>query len=96
MTTTQELPPKASRTFSKWVVLANCALAWGAIFASIFWAQAAFVALGGFAMIAVLGGQYMNIGHRDLRLLMSALTPSTPSYFAAPQYDGPPPEGEGE
>ncbi len=90
------LPPKASRRFSKWVVLANSTLAWGAIFASIFWAQAAFVALGGFAMVAVLGAQYMNIGHRDLRLLVGTLTPTSTSYFATPQYDGPPPEGEGE
>ncbi|ATU94103.1 hypothetical protein [Phyllobacterium zundukense] len=86
-----ELPPKASRTFSKWMVIANCALAWGAIYASIFWAQAAFVALGGFAMVAVLGAGYMGIGHRDLQLLMGALTPSSVAY--APQE---PPEGEGQ
>jgi hypothetical protein len=57
------------------MVIANCGLAWGAIFASIFWAQAAYVALGGFAMVAILGGQYMGVGHKDLQLLIRSLSP---------------------
>lgn len=69
------LPPKATRTFSKWMVIANCGLAWCAIFASILWGQAAYVALGGFAMVAVFGAGYMGIGHKDLALLMRSLAP---------------------
>lgn len=76
------LPPKSSRTFSKYMVGINCTLAWGAVFYSIMYSQP-YVALGGFAMVAILGGQFMGIGHKDLALLVRTLSP-IPSFGSAP------------
>lgn len=84
------LPPKSSRTFSKWMVGINCTLAWGAVFYSIMYLQP-YVALGGFAMVAILGGQFMGIGHKDLALLVRTLSP-IPSFGSAPtEMQEPPP-----
>lgn len=64
---------KSSRTFSKRMVILNCFLAWAAIFLSILYGQAAYVAVAGMTLIAALGGFYMNIGHRDLVTMLSAI-----------------------
>ncbi|AWC24976.1 hypothetical protein CO731_04469 [Aminobacter sp. MSH1] len=94
--TAENVPPKSSRRFSKRMVIANCALAWGAVFASIYFAQAAYVAASAIALIAVLGGAYMGVGHLDLKRLLMTLgsVQGQGGYF--PTYSGPPPEGEGE
>lgn len=67
------LPPKATRTFSKWIVMANSALAWGAVF--YLGGTSPAVAIAAFAMIAVFGASYMGVGHRDLALLLRSLAP---------------------
>lgn len=89
MQTISVLPPKASRTYSKWLVGINCTLAWSAVFYAILYSQP-YVALGGFAMVAILGGQFMGIGHKDLALLVRTLSP-IPS-FGSPSPDTANPE----
>lgn len=64
---------KSSRTFSKRMVIVNCFLAWAAIFLSIVYSQAAYVAVAGMTLIAALGGVYMQIGHRDLVTMLNAI-----------------------
>ncbi len=76
--------PKSSRTFSKRMVIVNCMLAWAAIFLSIFYAQAAYVAVAGMTLIAALGGFYMNVGAKDLALMLASfgqnqIIPNVPS-----------------
>lgn len=77
--------PKSSRTFSKRMVIVNCALAWGAIFLSIIYGQAAYVAVAGMTLVAAIGGFYMNIGHKDMIAMIASIgsaaitpPPSTP------------------
>lgn len=65
---------KSSRTFSKRMVIVNCMLAWAAIFLSIVYAQAAYVAVAGMTLIAALGGFYMNVGHKDLVTMLTAIS----------------------
>ncbi|MBZ9874975.1 hypothetical protein LB542_29520 [Mesorhizobium sp. BR1-1-9] len=62
------------------------ALAWIALFYSIYSAQAS-VAVAGFSFIATIAAGYMGIGHMDLRQLLTALKPGT-DYGAVPE---PPP-----
>lgn len=74
---------KSSRTFSKRMVIVNCALAWGAIFLSIVYGQAAYVAVAGMTLVAAIGGFYMNIGHKDMIAMIAsigsaAIVPSNP------------------
>lgn len=62
----------SERTFSKRLVFLCIALAWAALFYSIYNNQAS-VAIAGFSFIAALGGTYMGIGHMDLRSLLMSL-----------------------
>jgi hypothetical protein len=62
----------SNRTFSKRLVFACVALAWGALFYSIHEGQSS-VAIAGFSFIATLGGAYMGVGHLDLRSLLKSL-----------------------
>lgn len=64
---------KSSRTFSKRMVIVNCILAWAAIFLSIIYSQAAYVAVAGMTLIAALGGVYMGVGHKDLVTMLTAI-----------------------
>lgn len=77
--------PKSSRTFSKRMVIVNCLLAWAAIFLSILYAQAAYVAVAGMTLIAALGGLYMGVGSRDLSMLLSAFGQNPPEQPANPE-----------
>lgn len=77
--------PKSSRTFSKRMVIVNCVLAWAAIFLSIFYAQAAYVAVAGMTLIAALGGVYMGVGNRDLAMMLSAFNPSASIQPSTPE-----------
>ncbi|MER8814350.1 hypothetical protein [Mesorhizobium sp. M0965] len=62
-----------SRRFSKGLVIINCALAWAAVFASIVYAQAAYVAATAIGLILAVSGAYMGIGHLDLRQIVRAM-----------------------
>lgn len=98
MTTSSLAPPKSKRTFSKRMVIVNSALAWAAVFLSIIYAQAAYVAATAMFLILALGGTYMGIGHMDLRHMLRAMIPSQfGGYGGYPQpYDGgEPPEPNG-
>lgn len=83
-----------SRRFSKRMVIANCALAWAAVFVSIVYLQAAYVATTAMGLIVAIGGAYMGIGHMDLRQVVKALVsgrvvePPADSYVPADPTDG--------
>lgn len=68
-----------SRRFSKGLVIANCALAWAAVFASIVYAQAAYVAATAIGLILAVSGAYMGIGHMDLRQMVRAMMAGQPA-----------------
>lgn len=68
----------SERTFSKRMVFFCIALAWIALFYSIYSGQGS-VAIAGFSFIATLGGAYMGIGHMDLRSLLMSLNSSATS-----------------
>ncbi|MER8924331.1 hypothetical protein NKJ28_00430 [Mesorhizobium sp. M0145] len=75
-------PPKSSsRRFTKRMVIANTALAWAAVFLSILYAQAAYVAATAIGLILAISGAYMGIGHMDLRQMLKAMLPGTASTF---------------
>jgi len=61
---------RSSRRFSKMLVAANVALAWGAIFLAIVYLQASSVVASGFAFIALIAGAYMGVGHADYRMFV--------------------------
>ena len=83
------LPQKANRSFSKRILVANLALAWGAIYLAIFHQQAEWVAASGFGLVLTLYGLYTGIGHMDMRAAVQAIAskPQTDSY--APPLGGP-------
>ena len=60
-------PPKATRRFSKAVLVVNIALCWGAVFYSIHQGQAAAVAASALALIGTLYAGYVGVGHLDMR-----------------------------
>ncbi len=62
-----ELPPKGKRRFSKWMLIINGALAWGAVYLSIFFGQAEAVAAAALGLVGLLYGAYTGIGHLDFR-----------------------------
>ena len=74
----------SSRSFSKRMVVVNCALAWGAIYLSIVYLQASYVAASGLGFVALIAGAYMGVGHLDLRQYIKSLGAqalSATSYF---------------
>jgi hypothetical protein len=71
--TSKHLAPK-QRTFSKRLVVVNCALAWGIMAWAVATGQAGAVASYVFAFLAAVGGTYMGVGHADLRMFLSSLT----------------------
>lgn len=73
----------SSRRFSKRMVVANCALAWGAIYLSIIFLQASYVVASGLGFVALIAGAYMGVGHLDLRQYVKSLGSSalSSSYF---------------
>jgi hypothetical protein len=85
----QSLPPKATRRFSKRILVANLALAWGAIYFAIFHQQAEWVAASGFGLVLTLYGLYVGTGHLDMRAAVQAIAgkPQADSY--APPLGGP-------
>jgi cytochrome c biogenesis protein CcdA len=80
---------KSKRTFSKRMVVVNCILAWAAIFLSIIYAQAAYVAVAGMTLIAALGGIYMGVGHQDLVKILATFGPRAADYTYTPQVTEP-------
>lgn len=80
---------KTRRTFSKWMVAINSILAWVTMIYSIYEHESAYVAAAGFAFIAGLGGYYMNVGHRDLKETLHAISSSGKSNDNPFEYNGP-------
>jgi hypothetical protein len=68
------MQPK-QRTFSKRLVVVNCALAWATLAYAIGTGQAAAVAAYVFSFIATLAGCYLGVGHLDLRQFIAAALP---------------------
>jgi hypothetical protein len=67
------LAPKG-RTFSKRLVVANCALVWALLAYATATGQLASVASYAFGFLAAIGGAYMGVGHMDLRTFLSTLS----------------------
>lgn len=86
---TVSIPETSKRTFSKRMVVINSALAWAAVFVSIVYMQAAYVAATAMFLILALGGTYMGIGHMDLKQILKSMIPSP---FGGGGYDVPQPE----
>jgi hypothetical protein len=72
---TVTIPETSKRTFSKRMVVINSALAWAAVFVSIIYMQAAYVAATAMFLILALGGTYMGIGHMDLKQILKSMIP---------------------
>ncbi len=64
---------KSNRRFSKWMVGLNSLLSWVAIIYSIKEHESAYVAAPALAFLLGIGAYYMNIGHRDLKEMMSSV-----------------------
>lgn len=77
------------RAFSKWMVALNSILAWVTMIYSIYQHESAYVAAAGFAFIAGLGGYYMNVGHRDLKETLNAISSSGKPSNEPFEYNGP-------
>lgn len=72
--------PKSTRTFSRGIVVANCAAAWLAVAGSI-WAGegvAGIVVPTGMTLIAWLVAGYMGVGAIDFRTAATAARPPEP------------------
>lgn len=76
VTKTVTIPETSKRTFSKRMVVINSALAWAAVFVSIVYMQAAYVAATAMFLILALGGTYMGIGHMDLKQILKSMIPN--------------------
>lgn len=76
----------ASRSYSKWMIAANCGLGWGTIYMSIYYHEAAYVAVAGYSFIAAIAAYYMKVGHNDLKETLNAIS-STRSDAAPPLTD---------
>ena len=63
---------KSTRRFSKTVATVNLALAWSAIFYSIYQGQATAIAVGAFGLIGTIYGAYVGVGHLDYRVAADA------------------------
>jgi hypothetical protein len=67
---------QSKRRYTKRLILANCGLAWIAIFVSIYFHESQWIAVSAFGLIASIVAYYMNVGHKDLvRLLESTTVP---------------------
>lgn len=62
-----EMPKTSKRRFSKWVIGANIALAWGVIYVGIVTGQAEVVIAPGMTLVGSLFGIYAGVGHLDMR-----------------------------
>lgn len=66
-----DAPPKtSSRRFSKCMLVLNAALAWGAVYFSIFHQQAAAVTASALGLIGMLYAIYVGGGHMDFRKIV--------------------------
>ncbi|NIH77440.1 fatty acid desaturase [Ochrobactrum sp. P20RRXII] len=63
-------PSKSSRKFSKWLLVINVSLAWGAVYMSIFYSQAEAVTAAALGLIGLLYTGYVGVGHLDFRKVL--------------------------
>jgi hypothetical protein len=79
--TTPGIIPKSSRSFSRSVVVANCCVAWLAVFVAMFRGEgvAAIIVPAAMTLIAWLVAGYMGVGAVDFRTAAQAAKPPAPA-----------------
>lgn len=82
----------SKRRFSKFMVMVNCFLGWGAIYSAIWLGQAEWVAVSGFTFLSAIVGFYMHIGNKDLAKILAARGETDTSTYNGPAMPEPPKE----